>query len=152
MCRPSGEKATRQTISAWSSCFASSLPVSTSQRRTLLSMLEETSNLPSGEKATQLTWLVCPWKRRTSAAGCSAALRGGRPRPGRGEPEPHQGRGGEGTDAHPRSSEELRGLFPDGMIPAHRLEILHHLAVEVQGCQRGAVADDDQPPPRPRQG
>ena len=43
-----------------------SFPVATSQRRKVLSPLPDKANLPFGEKATELTKLVCPKNDRIS--------------------------------------------------------------------------------------
>src|SRR5262249_42652911 len=80
ICCPSGEKATVNTACVCPSSLHNSLPVSTSQTRTVFSEGKtESSPLPvaryrpSGEKARQLTSLACPTKRRISFSGFSSA-------------------------------------------------------------------------------
>src|SRR5262249_30741108 len=72
--RPLGEKATHQTASRWPSKRFSSLPLCTSHRRTLRSLLPVRAWRPSGDRATHSTSSVCPLKRRPSTRASGASF------------------------------------------------------------------------------
>ena len=71
--RPSGEKATANTLSACPPRVRKGLAESRSQTRKVPSQLADRANRPSGERATAVTGWACPSSARTkpTAGSCS---------------------------------------------------------------------------------